>query len=108
MNKRNLEKLVSMETGVPRDQLKDLWDEQAMRNKAAEFKRMGGPDSQIVKQLEARVARAEAALKRNGIPAQTYNQPGGTSGGGGDADLIRKYANGQINWSPRVQQALDR
>jgi len=107
-NKRNLEKLISLETGIPRTQLKDIWDEQAMRDKAAEFKRSGGAESQVVKNLEARVARAEAALRRNNIPAQTYNQPGRSAGGGSDADLIRRYANGQINMSPRVQQALDR
>jgi len=108
LHKRALEKLVSLETGVPRDQLKDLWDEGSMRQKAEQFKRMGGPESQIVKNLEARVARAEAALRRNGVPPQQYNQPGTGSGSGGDAELIRRYANGQINWSPRVQKALDR
>lgn len=108
LNKRNLEKLVSMETGIPRERLKNFWDEASMRAEAESYKRSGGPEAKKVADLERRLARAEAALKRQGVPGQRYNQPGSSAGRGTDADLIRRYANGEINMSPRVRRALDR
>ena len=109
LHKRVTEKYVALDEGCPREIFKDCWDEQSMRAKAKEYKASSAPDNKKMADLEQRLQRAEAALRRNGVPAQTYNQSGNSTGNANsDAGLIRNYANGQVAWSPQVQRALDR
>ena len=75
--KMALERLGARETGVPQDVLANLWDENAMREEAARYKRGGGPQNEEVAALKRQVAELMGMVQRGQAPAQNFNQPGG-------------------------------
>lgn len=110
-NKLSTERLVALEEGVPQEILADYWDEPTMRQRAQNYKATGGADRSELEKLrkEFNDFKAQAAKERaSRVPPQPYNQPNGNNRPNSDSAIISRYANGEIPWSPRVQQALDR
>ena len=103
------EKLISAQEGIPRDLLRGVWDEGSMRDLATQHKRMGGPERQELESLQRDFNTLKDQVRKGTVPAQNFNQSGGSgAGSGGDAEINSRFARGLIPWSPAVQQARQR
>ena len=103
------EKLVSLETGISRDLLQGVWDEKSMRDLATQHKRMGGPERQELESLQKKFNVLEDQVRKGTVSAQSFNQAGGSgAGSGGDAEINRRYARGEIGFTPAVREARQR
>lgn len=67
---------LSQQFGVPQEQLTGFNDEGSMRHYAEQYSNTTGPQATRIKELEARLA----SLEKKQVPAQNFNQPGGTGG----------------------------
>ena len=86
--KMALERLIAKEEGVPVDALANLWDETAMRQEAARYKRSGGPQNEELAAVKRQLAELKQLLQKSGTPAQEFNQPSNRGGVRVTADNI--------------------
>ena len=91
--KMALERLIAKEEGVPVDALANLWDETAMRQEAARYKRSGGPQNEELAAVKRQLAELKQLLQKSGTPAQEFNQPSNRGGVRVTADNIDQLYN---------------
>lgn len=75
-HKMVLERLVAREEGVPIEVLESHWDETAMRQEAARYKRSGGPQNEELTAVKRQLAELQEQFRKAQVPAQPFNQPG--------------------------------
>ncbi len=95
----------AQEFGVPLSELENIHDEAEMRRHAAQYSSTTGPSAKRISTLEAQVASMQKEQKKAGVPAQEFATPGSSTGRGGAEAINKAYANGEINWGPRVAAA---
>ena len=96
----NAAEVLSRKYGAPKATLMGFNDLPSMQAYAMEFAQTQGPLAQKVQNLEAQLAQ----LRKGQVPAQNFDQPGGT-GGSTAAATWAAYGRGTIPWSPQVQKA---
>jgi hypothetical protein len=93
---------MSVQYGVPQEQLLGFNDESAMRHYAEQYANTTGPQAKRMDAME----RELAAFRKGQIPAQPYASPVGAQGGGNAQAIWDAYGRGELSWSdPRVPRA---
>jgi len=66
--------------GVPEEQLLNFQDEASMRHYAEQYANTTGPQARELTALKKEFADFKSQILKSGVPAQTFNQPGGAGG----------------------------
>ena len=100
---------LSQEFNVPLSELMDQPNENAMRRHAEQYAQTTGPQAKVVQEQNTKIARLEKIIADIQAPAQNFNQASSSRvGSSGDTEINRRFARGEIPFSPAVREARQR